>query len=76
MLKCNTLGPAAGLTPPLGGNVHITDLSNLIVAIVGKAQDDDANPELWNENGLYTVQTGEMVCKCMARLILGKPLLK
>lgn len=48
------------------GNVHITDLSNLITAIVRRAQEEDADPELWNEHGLYTVQTGQMVCKCMA----------
>lgn len=48
------------------GNVHIADLSSLITAIVSKGQDKDSDPELWNENGLYFVQTGEMVCKDLA----------
>lgn len=43
------------------GNVHIADLSSLITAIVGKARDEHSDPELWNEHGIYTVQTGEMV---------------
>lgn len=43
------------------GNVHIADLSSLITAIVAKGQDKGSDPELWNEHGLYFVQTGEMV---------------
>lgn len=43
------------------GNVHIADLSSLITTIVGKGQDKDSDPELWNEHGLYFVQTGAMV---------------
>lgn len=47
------------------GNVHIADLGNLITTIVGKGQDKDSDPELWNEHGLYFVQTGEMVRSCL-----------
>lgn len=48
------------------GNVHIADVSSLITSIVSKGQDKDSDPELWNEHGLYFVQTGEMVRKYLA----------
>ncbi|KAH8771731.1 hypothetical protein F5883DRAFT_664780 [Diaporthe sp. PMI_573] len=51
------------------GNVHIADLSSLITAIVGTAQDEHSDPELWNEHGLYTVQTGEMSWKAIAEIV-------
>lgn len=58
------------------GNVHIADLSSLITAIVGKAQDKHTDPELWNKHGLYTVQTGEMVCKHMSPFMIWRKLVK
>ncbi|KAL2274546.1 hypothetical protein FJTKL_03120 [Diaporthe vaccinii] len=51
------------------GNVHIADLSSLITTIVGKGQDKDSDPELWNEHGLYFVQTGEMSWKRIAEIV-------
>ncbi|KAI3394234.1 hypothetical protein diail_3009 [Diaporthe ilicicola] len=51
------------------GNVHIADLSDLVTKIVGKAQDQGSDPELWNENGLYFVQTGETSWKRIAELV-------
>lgn len=55
------------------GNVHIADLSSLITAIVSKGQDKDSDPELWNEHGLYFVQTGEMVCKDLTFFGVWRP---
>lgn len=55
------------------GNVHIADLSSLITAIVSKGQDKDSDPELWNEHGLYFVQTGEMVCKDLVLISVWRP---
>lgn len=55
------------------GNVHIADLSSLITTIVNKGQDKDSEPELWNENGLYFVQTGEMVCKDLTLSTVRRP---
>lgn len=51
------------------GNVHIADLSSLITTIVGKGQDKDSDAELWNEHGLYFVQTGAMSWKRIAEIV-------
>ncbi|KAK2596020.1 hypothetical protein N8I77_013531 [Diaporthe amygdali] len=51
------------------GNVHVEDLSNLITKIVGKGQDKESDPELWNERGLYFVQTGEISWKRIAEFV-------
>lgn len=55
------------------GNVHIVDVSSLITALVGKAQDQDSDPKLWNEHGLYFVQTGEIVSIFLAYMGAGRP---
>lgn len=55
------------------GNVHIADLSSLITKIVGKSQDQGSSLELWNENGLYFVQTGELVCNQIVFVNIWNP---
>lgn len=41
-------------------NVHITDISQIFVKLVEKAVQAE-NGELWNENGLYFAENGELV---------------
>lgn len=55
------------------GNVHIADLSSLITTMVNKGQDKDSDSELWNEQGLYFVQTGEMVRKYLVLVDIWNP---
>lgn len=43
------------------GNVHISDLADLAVKLVRAALSDPSSASLWNQNGLYLVQTGEIV---------------
>ncbi|OGM51251.1 hypothetical protein ABOM_000003 [Aspergillus bombycis] len=42
-------------------NIHIADLSNLIVRLVQEAEvRQGGNPLLWNENGIYFAENGKM----------------
>ncbi|PWY82673.1 NAD(P)-binding protein [Aspergillus eucalypticola CBS 122712] len=42
-------------------NIHISDLSNLVVRLVQESQDRQGrNPLLWNENGIYFAENGKM----------------
>ncbi|PYH83140.1 NAD(P)-binding protein [Aspergillus uvarum CBS 121591] len=42
-------------------NIHISDLSDLIVRLVQKAEDPQGgDPWLWNENGVYFAENGKM----------------
>ncbi|XRM42714.1 hypothetical protein ABZX51_005925 [Aspergillus tubingensis] len=42
-------------------NVHIADLSNLVVRLVQESEDRQGrNPLLWNENGIYFAENGKM----------------
>lgn len=43
-------------------NVHVHDLSGLIVALVDAAVNN--RPGLWNENGIYFPENGNMVSAC------------
>lgn len=43
------------------GNVHIADLSALIVKLLEKAVSGAPPQDLWNQNGLYFAQDGEIV---------------
>lgn len=42
-------------------NVHITDISQIFAKLVEKAVQGEDNGELWNENGLYFAENGELV---------------
>lgn len=43
------------------GNVHVRDLSRLLVLLVERAVKGDEDDRVWGENGIYHVATGEMV---------------
>lgn len=45
------------------GNIHIADLSDLMVKLVERAVSGDVSQDLWNQNGLYSAQSGEIVCE-------------
>ncbi|KAJ9618087.1 hypothetical protein H2203_009268 [Taxawa tesnikishii (nom. ined.)] len=51
------------------GNVHISDLADLAVKLVRAALSDPSSASLWNQNGLYLVQTGEITWKEIAEHI-------
>lgn len=59
-----TLQRRAGLQVGKGqsiwSNVHITDISQIFGKLVGKALQGEES-ELWNENGLYFAENGELV---------------
>ncbi len=44
-------------------NIHISDLSGLIVTLVNEAE-GRGRGDLWNENGIYFAENGEMVRFC------------
>lgn len=43
------------------GNVHIQDVSQLIVHLVEKAAEAKSEEQVWNQNGLYLTGVGEIV---------------
>lgn len=43
------------------GDIHVRDLGNMVVALLGKAADKDLSKDIWGENGVYLASVGEMV---------------
>ncbi|EYE90759.1 uncharacterized protein EURHEDRAFT_488300 [Aspergillus ruber CBS 135680] len=67
-----TLQRRAGLQVGKGksiwSNVHITDISQIFAKLVEKALQGEEG-ELWNENGLYFAENGELTFKEISQLV-------
>lgn len=61
--------PLIGSGKARWNNVHVADLSNLFLALVEAAVRKDNRAEVWNKQGYYFAENGEMIWQDIARLI-------